>query len=359
MKLQIPLFLLLVPALFIFSCGKSSSGKTKSNTGGPDVYVSGYSYHSGTYSATYWKNGIATILDNSTNLTEAYGIAVSGTDVYVIGTSQNTTQGYAVYWKNGVKYNLADPSNFSFTNSITIQGSDVYITGTTSSSVIEPNGSQQTIPVVWKNGVASPLTDTTVSIQGGAIAFNGTDMYVAAQIFDLSGTPPQVAELFKNNIHAPISLSDYYDSAIAGISVQNNDIYLAGWGQRSGIDTAVYWENGNIIALPPLPGYTQAEATGIAFLGTDMYIVGYSFTDTNTSPIFTVATLWKNGVPTKLSNGPKASIANAIAIQGNDVYVAGMDGAGAAAYWKNGNLVELSTLGGQAVYATGIMVVPN
>ena len=58
-----------------------------------------------------------------------------------------------------------------------------------------------------------------------------------------------------------------------------------------------------------------------------------------------IAKYWKNGQAQVLGAGVNGSFATSIAVSGNDVYVAGVEGNGTqdvAKYWKNGVAVELT-----------------
>jgi hypothetical protein len=72
-------------------------------------------------------------------------------------------------------------------------------------------------------------------------------------------------------------------------------------------------------------------ADGIAVNDNDVYNVGTTISSSGGE----VATLWKNGVPTQLTNGSLQSQANGIVISGGAVYIAGtVDGK--VTYRKNG-----------------------
>jgi hypothetical protein len=74
---------------------------------------------------------------------------------------------------------------------------------------------------------------------------------------------------------------------------------------------------------------------------TDVFTAGYELDDAGT----TIAKYWKNSEAHTLGTGVNGSLANAIAVSGNDVYVAGIEGNGVqdvAKYWKNGVAVELT-----------------
>src|SRR5260221_4489770 len=72
----------------------------------------------------------------------------------------------------------------------------------------------------------------------------------------------------------------------------------------------------------------------------DVYVAGFG-----TYGRYAVGVYWKNDVPVKLEVG---SVANAIAVVGADVYIAGTKG-NFATYWRNGIATDLTnaTQGGR------------
>jgi len=177
----------------------------------------------------------------------------------------------------------------------------------------------------------------TLSIAGckkgsldGGVSNTSYDVYVAGSI--VSANNKIAAAYWKNG--ALIRLADSLTfSETRDIAVQGNDVYAVGDITSADYSTisAVYWKNGVETKLASTSN--NAQAYGIAFLENDMYIVGGAF---NSSMGAFQAMYWKNGVATVLSGG---SIANAIAISGTDVYIAGVSGTGndiKATYWKNG-----------------------
>src|SRR5882762_9193036 len=65
---------------------------------------------------------------------------------------------------------------------------------------------------------------------------------------------------------------------------------------------------------------------------TDVFTAGYELNDAGAS----IAKYWKNSESHTLGAGMNGSLANAIAVSGNDVYVAGVEGNGVqdvAKYW--------------------------
>ncbi|WP_300977663.1 IPT/TIG domain-containing protein [Flavobacterium sp.] len=115
---------------------------------GSDLYAAGLANGI----PTVWKNGNATTLANSGYINSIY---VSGTDVYVAGTDGNRSK----VWKNGVATALTDGTKYANGNSVFLYGSDVYVGGNEDPFTIGNNPTYKTIAKVWKNGVATNLTN--------------------------------------------------------------------------------------------------------------------------------------------------------------------------------------------------------
>jgi hypothetical protein len=86
-----------------------------------------------------------------------------------------------------------------------------------------------------------------------------------------------------------------------------------------------------------------------------VYVVGYK----ENSKGINVAIIWKDGVPTNLSNGKKSTIAKNIVISGEDIYVTGEEnlnnGKTKTIVWKNGVATYLS-YGTQSITPKAIAV---
>ncbi|SHN46143.1 hypothetical protein [Chitinophaga sp. CF418] len=113
-------------------------------------------------------------------------------------------------------------------------------------------------------------------------------------------------------------------------------------GKRTGL---TYWKNGETIQLTD--GTTYAGASAIAMSGNDVYVAGYQ----NNLAGEPVATYWKNKEAIKLSDGKTYAKANGISISGPDVHVIGNDGS-QAVYWKNGAATSFGE--GTKLYALSV-----
>lgn len=165
------------------------------------------------------------------------------------------------------------------------------------------------------------------------------------------------------------------------------DVYVAGTAASS-INEAVYWKNGQAVYLGGGYGFSGTSiavsggriavaatlfesgvyagsywvgdtphwlgintiANDVAISGNDVYVAGSQLNPNGTS----VAKYWKNGQEVLLSSVTSQSEANSIVVVGTDVYVAGKDGH-VAKYWKNGQAISLSNGSAEAI-ATAIAV---
>lgn len=156
----------------------------------------------------------------------------------------------------------------------------------------------------WKNGIPTQITESKYSIIGKAIQVVGDNVYVAADDYTVNGSP-----------------------------------------------IAKYWVNGDEFVLTE----QTSGVTDMAIYDNNVYVVGY---EVDTTGLY-IATLWKNGVATRLDGGGNFSIANAITINNGDVYIVGFKAVynnginEIAKYWKNGEEVEITrntTANAQDIY---------
>lgn len=229
-----------------------------------------------------------------------------------------------IYWKDGIQVSLqGDPSVSTSVVALATSGQDIYAVG--GNSAFSHGGA------LWTNGIASPLTDPGDTAytwnQASAIAVSGSDVYVAGA-HDANG-PGSTATYWKNGV--PVHLGA---GTLCAVCVSGSDVYVAG-----NTDGAKYWKNGEAFGLGSLTG--SATVTGMALSGSgDVLVSGIEYR--NGVP---VALLWRNGVPAALSDGVTGAAAEAVAVSGTDVYVAGYSISGqesTPAYWKNGTLNLLS-----------------
>jgi hypothetical protein len=209
---------------------------------------------------------------------------------------------------------------------IVVNGTDVYITGYTSIS----ESTATAAAIYWKNGVQVSLTQNISNVTNAflnSLFISGTDVYGAGLLAVNYRNGQGV--YWKND--SLVYLPDCYMPEAIG--VVNGTVYVAGLSLTQG---SAYWVNGTEMPLTD-NGYVNA----MAISGNDVYIAG--FTGGAEQAVY-----WKNGQPVMLPNGTSAT---GIAVSGNDVYVCGNGGNNDAVYWKNGVIHLLGTGG-----ATGIAI---
>lgn len=205
---------------------------------------------------------------------------------------------------------------------------DIYVVGNTGTK----NGKQ--VAAYWKNGIITKLGDSTQVSDGYAIAIDGNDIYVAGILVDDSYN--LTAVYWKNGIMHTLSQTPSDNSVPKGIIVNGTDVYVPGVGGTPGL---LYWKNG----VPVMnTGSTSMTVSGMAISGNDIYLSGTSVLPSLTA---VAASYWKNGTMVQVSS--VNSYGNAIAVSGSDVYVAGMTETDNvtphATYWKNGAATQVSS----------------
>ncbi|MGY4385173.1 putative RecA/RadA family phage recombinase [Pedobacter sp. UYP24] len=295
-------------------------------------------------------------------------------DVYVAGDENNT----ATYWKNGKAVHLTNPDNFSHASGIAISVNDVYVSGyqtnnkdsaannsTSPNTVVVTPGSVNlprsgTIAGYWKNKTFVKITDGAVNADASAIAISGKDIYIAG--YECNGRKASpgsddlknaVAKYWKNGV--PVVLTNGSNPAKAtAIAVTNTNVFAVGYEELgpNHLREARCWMNGKQINLKIDKnlnhGSDYSEANAVFVDGDNVYIAG---TESG------LAAYWKNGIPVRLVNRAKGqpgqvddiivSSAHAIAVSGKDIYVAGAQDTLAstntvAKYWKNGRPISLT-----------------
>jgi len=342
---------ILIAVCLLSACSKKQTptpGQQQSTTP-VDVYMAGTILASnGHYVAAYWKNGVPVKLGDSSSNSFAYSIAVNGTDIYVAGN--NTINGNTVYlyWKNGVATILTTPSNVSVYQStsahgIAVSGNDVYVM---CYSAVQ-NGYEKA--GYWKNGTLVLLPSTASWATAQSIFINGNDVYVAGQTEPLD---IGYATYWKNGVATVLSDTA---SAANDIIVKGNDVYIAGILNVS----AVYWKNGTAHKATSNDG--SADALAIAVNGNDVYLAGY----TNLITANDAATYWKNGVSTYITpltpyqTGQNWSSGQAIAINGDDMYITGPFLNYYNCYWENGKFIPLAENANMEYTINGLAIVPH
>lgn len=373
------LTLISLSLLLLAACKKEHPNAGGTGTGA-NVYVLGVLDDT----VVCWKNGVATDIYSQSFSDYSFSsssLAASGANVYIAGSEINYAGGpdpsfTPTFWLNGVANPLPDSSGNAYTEAVAVSDGDVYVGGvtqyfedtshvpyTTDSASYPKTGSVATL---WKNGLPVSLQD--VSFVGlvdsgqyatrvcndyvNSVFLSGTDVYVSGGSFFSN----HHAAYWKNGSLVDLTGNLSYTAANGGsgfpntssIFVSGSDVYVAGYQSTSFVfSVAIYWKNGSPVFLST-DSADGSQALSIVVSGGDVYVAGWQNVGA-----YSRAMLWKNGVATALTGGSTASVANAVYISGNDVYVAGytwmLNGHQIATYWKNGTAVQLSDGASNAV----------
>lgn len=235
-----------------------------------------------------------------------------------------------------INFSPSKPDKFT----ITVVSEDPDIVKIEDGNLVAIRQGQTNIKVMVEDVVANCL----VTVSG--VYDEKNDIYI------VGGGMGNKAIYAKNGITYELS-SEKSLSGATCIDIQGETIYIGGYEYNGDGDPskAILWKNGENIKLSD-----DGSVTGIAVLGNDVYVVGQNTSDES----YSVATIWKNGTPTRLNPMPThvPSYANAISILNNDVYVVGRciveenDWNMTAVYWKNEEMIPLSTKDSYAVDIT-------
>jgi hypothetical protein len=241
-------------------------------------------------------------------------------------------------------------SNASLTQEI-----DVYVAGWVIDTIT--TYSIDIHPTYWKNGKSFRLNFDYFIQRGRAnsIAVSGNDIYVAGyrdQDIYLGGGYTQ-GLYWKNGAVSENPGSYVGYNQLDHLVISNNDVYMIVDEYLHVGNVAQYLKNGNIVKLGLGGGPDGSIAAAIAVSGEDVYVAGAAIkvSDVPGPTVIGAAKYWKNGIPVDLTDGTVNAFATEIALSGNDVYIAGWvlnenpDNGNAisrAIYWKNGTPFYLS-----------------
>jgi hypothetical protein len=177
----------------------NQGGFTSIYATGADIYIPGS--NTGMHSnAVYWLNGDANQLPDTRSPGHAYDVAVNGQDVYAVGSTYDFTDSteIATYWKNNNPFYLTDSLSYGRIYFVSVVNGITYMAGYQAAG----NGAQFTGPVnavVWKNGVATNITETGFSDNIQGFAVNGSDVYVSVYS-SIPGSPRGIPRYYKNGV---------------------------------------------------------------------------------------------------------------------------------------------------------------
>jgi len=250
--------------------------------------------------------------DDSSNNEEKASVK----DIYVCGYEKKSSTGrfIATVWKNGIATSLTNGTNNAVVNDVAVAGNDVYAVG------FEEDANGVQTARLWKNGLQASLPSTPGSL-ASKVVVNGENVYVLGRAIENNS---YVQKMWKNGIIS--TLPDDRRS----IAVNNNNVYTVGLQDEQ----ARFWTNNTGANLTNGDSYSAAH--DIAVKGNDVYIVGVEVINK-----ISVAKLWKNGVASDLSDGKFTSVATNISVVGNDVYILGYENnlGTNSKVWKNGEVI--------------------
>lgn len=180
------------------------------------------------------------------------------------------------------------------------------------------------------------------------------DVYLAG--FEVNNVPRQVGKVWKNGEVFQIVSNGSFNSDVYSVFVTpSNDVYAAGWSYDGNYYFPTLWKNGVQSTLNV--GNTVLRdnyAYDVFATANDVYVVG-RIGQTRFGRDSSVVVLWKNGIPSLVTNGALPSIPRDVFVENNDVYIVGEEensaGRTVAKLWKNNIPFNLSSGGTDAVAA--------
>ncbi|MFT3911935.1 MAG: hypothetical protein QM737_21095 [Ferruginibacter sp.] len=197
------------------------------------------------------------------------------------------------------------------------------------------------IAKTWKNGVATTLSSDGDDAWVESLVVSGADVYAVGVLIqggNNTGHEPKVAKLWKNSVDVPILASgDMVYGHAYSVFVSGSDLYIAGTldsVNNTNPYAATLWKNG----VPTTLSNSFGDAISVFVSGTDVYVTGDEYNPAN---LLWEPKYWKNGVAhlMPLTNTSGNDHVGQIVVSGNDIYIAGTTEStnpySFATLWKN------------------------
>lgn len=269
---------------------------------------------------------------------------------FVLSSAGGTTTHIATLWENGVAQQLSNAE--SWVNKVLVVGNDVYAVGR------EYQGSKS-VAKLWKNGVATSSISSSNNTEAFTCAVSASgDVYILVREWSNIVNEYKV---LKNNI--PVALNHTNANTVIfpyDVFVSGSDVYVSGseYSSATNLVKAVVWKNGIISSLADVSANAQNEARKIFVSDNNVYAVGSEAQPNGNN----IVVLWKNGVPTSITDGTKDGSVYALCVSGNDIYITSSEYNhttfnSVATLWKNGT--PIFTRNGDDFSFTSVAVLNN
>jgi len=316
-------------------------------TGGGNVTADG--------GATVTARGVCWATTVNPDISSSHSTDGTGTGIFtssITGLTTGTLYHVRAYATNSVGTTYGGDSSFTATASAAVLPTVTTATISAITSITAAGGGNVTADggaTITARGVCWSTTANPVATGIHTTDGSGTGTFTSALTNLIAGTTYHVRAYATNSAGTAYGGDSVFTTA--------HDIYVGGY-QHIGsgtVEVATIWKNG--IATTLTSGVYDAYVTSVFVSGQDVYAVG---TETQIGPagLTPYAMLWKNGVPTRLSD--KWSGAKSVYVSGTDVYVGGAEDS-YAAFWKNGVVTVLSSgaadygaINGVFVYGTDV-----
>lgn len=282
-----------------------------------------------------YKNGVPDTIKVNNDGLNVIDFAVNNGDVYVLA-NQYTSAGVnnIQIFKNGVSIQSFGNGRPYFPTGIAFLNQDIRVVGLKIANNLQGLS-------LWGNGTWTDITTSNLRVQGPGIKVFGSDIYLTGQqeTFPNNGGW-NIAKYWKNGVEVVLGDS-ISESRVDGIAVSGSDVLAA--GKR--FSQPCYWKNKKITYLAN-PNNNNEYGLGLsaAFNGNDIYIAG-TF---KTAPGKEQAVYWKNGNLVQLTTDQANASANDMKVKDNNLYFVGYSRQTSSAnpkamYWKNDVATVLNT----------------